>query len=67
MTDKGKVNYFAWCLAVGRRDPRKVVKDWHEMPEAVQIAWRAAAEAVLDENYYETGGQGATNVAHHSV
>ena len=60
--DKGKINYVAWCIAVGRRDTRKTLKDWNEMPEAVQDAWRTAAETVIDEHYYETG-----EVAHHRV
>ena len=55
--DIGRINYFAWCMAVGRRDLRRTLKDWDEMPEAVQDAWRTAAETVIDEDWVATGGR----------
>ena len=58
----GRVNYFAWCLAVGRRDPRQALRDWNELPAKERDAWRMAAEAVLDEQSYEMGP-----VEHHRV
>jgi len=54
--DLGKINYVSWCTAVGRRDTRKVLKDWDEMPETVQNAWRTAAETVIDEDWVASGG-----------
>ena len=67
--DLGKINYVSWCIAVGRRDThnilkdwegrrdtRKILKDWDEMPEAVQDAWRTAAETVIDEDWVASGG-----------
>ena len=54
--DIGRINYFTWCRAVGRRDNRKILKDWDEMPEAVQDAWRTAAETVIDEDWVASGG-----------
>jgi len=54
--DIGRINYFTWCTAVGRRDTRKILTDWDEMPEAVQDAWRTAAETVIDEDWVASGG-----------
>ena len=55
--DIGRINYFAWCMAVGRRDLRRTLKDWDTMPEAVQNAWRTAAETVIDEDWVASGGR----------
>ena len=38
------------------RVTRQTLKDWDEMPEAVQDAWRTAAETVIDEDWVASGG-----------
>ena len=63
--DMGRINYVSWCMAVGRRDLRATMRDWDELPEAEQKAWRVAAETVIDEHWVATGG--TSEVRHHHV
>ena len=51
----GRVAYTGWCIAVGRRDLDEILKSWAELPETVRFAWQMAAEAAIDEDYYERG------------
>ena len=66
IVDPGKVAYIAYWMSIVR-DIRVGLSEWQALSDVNKTAWRAAAEAVLDENYYETGGQDATSVAHHCV
>jgi len=56
IVDKGQVAYVVYNMSLGR-DINKVRMAWEMMEPEQRYAWRAAAEAVLDEDWIESGGR----------
>lgn len=66
VTDKGLVAYVVYNMSLGR-DIARVRTAWEMLDPEHRYAWRAAAEAVLDEGYYESWTGAETDVEHHHV